>query len=154
MADLPFFEDVRVGDEIPSLTKDPVTETQLVRYAGASGDFNPIHTVQRVGETAGFGGVIAHGLLIMGFVGQAITRWIPNRHLEKFRVRFVGVTRPGDAITVSGKIVRKIEDQNRIQCEIEARDQHGTLKVTGSFEATLPSVGITKDEGGGTKDEG
>jgi acyl dehydratase len=146
MANVRYFEDVKVGDEIPRLTKDPVTETQLVRYAGASGDFNPIHTVHRIGEEAGFGGVIAHGLLIMGFVGQAITQWIPNRHLKRFHVRFMGVTRPMDVITVTGKIIQKIAEENRIECEVEARDQKGTLKVKGSFEAELPSKGCSIDD--------
>ncbi len=138
------FEDVRVGDEMPLLVKEPVTEVQLVRYAGASGDFNPLHTVHSVGEAAGFGGVIAHGLLIMGFVGQAITQWVPNRCIRKFRVRFTGVTRPGDAITVTGRVEEKDPAENRITYSVEAKDQNGDAKIKGSFEAVFPS-----EKGGG-----
>ena len=90
-------------------------------------------------ESAGFGGVIAHGLLIMGFVGQAITQWIANRNLRRFRVRFTGVTKPGDVISVTGKVAEKLEDRNRIRCTVEARDQEGQLKIQGSYEAELPS---------------
>ena len=64
------FETVDVGDDLPPLTTAPITETQLVRYAGASGDFNPIHTVPHMAEQAGLGGVIAHGMLVMGLVGR------------------------------------------------------------------------------------
>ncbi|MDH4011390.1 MAG: MaoC/PaaZ C-terminal domain-containing protein, partial [Desulfobacterales bacterium] len=70
------FSDMQVGDMLPTFEKDPVTKTQLVRYAGASGDFNPLHTDDAVAQKAGLKGVIAQGPLIMGFVGQAITRWV------------------------------------------------------------------------------
>ena len=66
------FDDVTEGTEMPRLVKPPVTHNQLVRYAGASGDFNPIHTDPEAGKAAGIG-LIAHGMLIMGFAGQAIT---------------------------------------------------------------------------------
>jgi acyl dehydratase len=132
------FQDFQAGDEFPPLKKDPVTETQLVRYAGASGDFNPLHTVHAVGVKAGFGGVIAHGLLVMGFVGQAVTGWVPNRHLRNLNIRFKGVTRPGDAVTVSGRVVERLEGRNLIRCALEARDQRGEVKIEGTFEAELP----------------
>lgn len=136
----PFFEDVAVGDPIPELVKEPVTEVQLVRYAGASGDFNPIHTVHRVAEQAGLGGVIAHGMLIMAFVAQAITRWLPDRSLRKFKVRFSGITRPGDVITVSGRITGKRSEPGKgiVTCQVEAKNQKGEIKVSGEFEAELP----------------
>lgn len=141
MTAVPFFEDVAVGDPIPELVKEPVTEVQLVRYAGASGDFNPIHTVHRVAEQAGLGGVIAHGMLIMAFVAQAITRWVPDRRLRKFKVRFSGITRPGDVITVSGRITGKRSEPGKgiVTCQVEAKNQKGETKVTGEFEAELPA---------------
>ena len=141
MAQEVFFEDIRVGDIMPPLTKDPVERVQLVKYAGASGDFNPLHTDPEVGKAAGTGGVIAHGMLIMGFVGQAITNWIPNKYLKKFGVRFVGMTRPGDVVTITGKVRERTEGREgkRIVCDVEARNQAGALLVSGSFEAALPS---------------
>lgn len=133
------FETLPVGHEFPPLTKDPITGTQLVRYAGASGDFNPLHTVHAVGVKAGFGGVIAHGLLVMGFVGQAVTGWVPNRRLRNLNIRFKGVTRPGDAVTVSGRVVERLEGRNLLRCAVEARDQKGETKIEGTFEAELPT---------------
>ncbi len=133
------FENINAGDEMPALTKEAVTEIQLAKYAGASGDFNPLHYMDAFGKAAGQGGVIAHGMLIMGFVGQAITDWIPNRKLKKFNVRFVSVTRPGETITVSGKVTdKKIEEGRKIiSCAVSAADEKGIIKVTGNFEAEI-----------------
>ena len=135
-----FFEDIQVGDVLPPLVKEAVDRIQLVRYAGASGDFNPLHTVAVYGEKAGFGGVIAHGMLIMGFVAQAVAGWVPNRCLKRFSVRFVVPTRPGDVITVSGRVAGKRSEHGRriVTCEVAATDQRGELKVAGSFDADLP----------------
>jgi acyl dehydratase len=133
-----FFEDVKVGDRIPPLTKDPISPVQLVRYAGASGDFNPLHFDPSIGQAAGFGGIIAHGMLIMGFVGEAITNWIPNHHLKKFKSRFIGITRPHDIITITGRVIEKKEADRIIICSLAAIDQKGELKIKGSFEAQLP----------------
>jgi acyl dehydratase len=135
-----YFDDVNVGDNLPSLTSAPITETQLVRYAGASGDFNPIHTVPHVAEAAGLGGVIAHGMLVMGLVGRAITAWVGVAPLRQFGVRFTGMTKPGQIITITGTVVEKLiaNGEPRIRCEVVAVDQEGQPKVQGSFVATLP----------------
>ena len=133
-----FLRDVSIGDPMPTLVKEPVGKVQLVRYAGASGDFNPLHTDPEVGKAIGIGGQIAHGMLIMGFVGQAITNWVPKKCLKNFSVRFAGMTRPDDVITVTGKVVDKREDSGRIICEVAARNQKDELIVAGQFEAELP----------------
>lgn len=133
------FEKISIGDEMPALTKEPVNEIQLVKYAGASGDFNPLHYMDSFGKAAGQGGVIAHGMLIMGFIGQAITDWIPNRSLKRFNVRFASVTRPGEAITVTGKVADKKMEEGRkiIFCTVSAADEKGQVKATGTFEAEI-----------------
>jgi acyl dehydratase len=133
-----FLRDVSVGDPMPTLVKEPVSKVQLVRYAGASGDFNPLHTDPEIGKAVGIGGQIAHGMLIMGFVGQAITNWVPKKCLKSFFIRFAGMTRPDDVITVTGKVVDKREDNGRIRCEVAARNQKDELIVAGQFEAELP----------------
>ncbi len=139
MTVVPDFDAIQVGDALPSLSKPPITETQLVRYSGASGDFNPIHTVHQAGVDAGHGGVIAHGMLIMGFAAQMITNWVRPEQVKKFGVRFTGISRPGDAITVSGRVAEKWEegDQRLVRCEIEAVDQTGHRKLKGQFVAAL-----------------
>jgi len=133
-----FLRDVSIGDPMPTLVKEPVSKVQLVRYAGASGDFNPLHTDPEIGKAVGIGGQIAHGMLIMGFVGQAITNWVPKKCLKSFFIRFAGMTRPDDVITVTGKVVDKREDNGRIRCEVAARNQKDELIVAGQFEAELP----------------
>ncbi|MCS6843290.1 MAG: MaoC/PaaZ C-terminal domain-containing protein [Caldilineales bacterium] len=135
----PNYDTIQVGDELPSLTKPPITEVQLVRYSGASGDFNPIHTVHQAGVEAGNNGVIAHGMLIMGFAAQMITNWVRPEQVRKFGVRFTGISRPGDAITVRGKVVEKFEadGERRVRCEVEAVDQTGHRKLKGEFIAAL-----------------
>ena len=134
------FSEMEVGDTLPGVEKDPVTKTQLVRYAGASGDFNPLHTDDAVAQKAGLKGVIAQGPLIMGFVGQAITRWVPKRHLKRFQVRFKGMTFPGDTISVSATVAEKVAEGEslRILCHTEAKDQKGEIKLTGQFEVLCP----------------
>ena len=134
------FRELEVGDALPPIEKDPVTKIQLVRYAGASGDFNPLHTDDAVAQKAGLKGVIAQGLLIMGFVGQAITGWVPRRHLKRFQVRFKGMTFPGDRISVSATVTEKVsEGENlRILCHTEAKDQNGEIKLSGQFEVLSP----------------
>src|SRR5436309_9103479 len=135
-----YFEDVQVGDEIPLLVKAPVTHLQLVRYAGASGDFNPLHTDPKIGEMIGTGGIIAHGMLIMGFVGQLLSDYVGPTALRKFGVRFKGMTHLDDVITCTGTITDKYEENGeaRITGKVQATDQNGDVKVAGTFIAALP----------------
>jgi acyl dehydratase len=134
------FHKLKVGSALPALTKDPVTKVQLVRYAGASGDFNPLHTDDAVAKKSGLKGVIAQGPLVMGFVGQAIAGWVQKRDLKRFKVRFMGMTFPGDVITVSAVVKEKeeVEDGLRALCETAATDQNGETKVSGEFEVLQP----------------
>ncbi|WP_376796700.1 MaoC/PaaZ C-terminal domain-containing protein [Thermogemmatispora sp.] len=138
-----YFEDVQVGDEIPRLVKAPVTHLQLVRYAGASGDFNPLHTDPKIGEMLGIGGIIAHGMLIMGFLGQLLSDYVGPTALRKFGVRFKSMTRLDDVITCSGTITEKYEadGEARIAGKIQAVDQNGDVKASGTFVAALPKRG-------------
>jgi acyl dehydratase len=135
-----YFEDVQVGDEIPKLVKEPITHLRLVRYAGASGDFNPLHTDPKIGEMIGTGGIIAHGMLIMGFVGQLLSDYVGPAALRKFDVRFKGMTHLDDVITCTGSITEKYEEngEGRIAGKVQAADQNGDIKVAGTFVATLP----------------
>jgi acyl dehydratase len=135
-----YFEDIQVGEEIPQLVKAPVTHQQLVRYSGASGDFNPLHTDPKVGEEIGTGGIIAHGMLIMGFVGQMLSDYVGPQALRKFGVRFKGMTHLDDVITCTGTITEKYEadGQGYIKGKVQAKDQSGDLKVSGTFTANVP----------------
>jgi acyl dehydratase len=135
-----YYEDVQIGDAIPRLITSSVTHQQLVRYAGASGDFNPLHTDPKIGEMIGTGGIIAHGMLIMGFVGQMLSDYVGPTALRKFGVRFKGMTHLDDIITCTGTITEKYEadSEARIVGKVQAVDQNGDVKVTGTFTAALP----------------
>lgn len=127
---------------MPALLKGPVPKLQHVLYAGASGDFNPLHTDDDFARAVGMkDGVITHGMLVMGFVGQAITSWFPKRCLKDFNVRFAGMTRPGNTITITGTVTEKKKEasENLITCDVVARDQAGDVKIMGRFSAALPS---------------
>jgi acyl dehydratase len=93
-------EAARVGDSF-ELTSDPVTTRQLVMYAGASGDFNPIHYDQEHARKAGLGGVIAHGMFTMGLAGRCVTDWAgPTRVVRSIRGRFLHPVKPGDRVRI------------------------------------------------------
>lgn len=138
-----FFEDVNEGDTIPELVKEPVTRVQLVKYAGASGDFNPLHTVEDFAKKAGFDQPIAHGMLSMAFVGQLLTDWLPPGALKKCGVRFTAVTFPGDTVTCKGRVTRKYQEgsDNLVEMEVWAETQKGQKTVQGTAVAALPSRG-------------
>ncbi|MCX5842002.1 MAG: MaoC/PaaZ C-terminal domain-containing protein, partial [Deltaproteobacteria bacterium] len=91
-----YFEDIKIGDAMPTFTSDPITRTHMCRYAGASGDFNPIHHDETFVAMFGMPRVIVHGMLIMGITSRAITEWIDNKYLKNFKVRFSGMTEPAD----------------------------------------------------------
>ncbi|MGG1677214.1 MaoC/PaaZ C-terminal domain-containing protein [Neobacillus sp. NRS-1170] len=135
-----FFEELEEGFSFPTIYKDAITRLQLVKFAGASGDFNPLHTIEEVGKQAGTG-IIAHGMLIMGMASQGVTTWIPRKYVNKISVRFRKMTLPGEEIQVTGKILEKREG-NRVVGEVLAQNASGEVKVAGIFEATLPSKAV------------
>jgi acyl dehydratase len=138
-----YFEDVKEGDEVPPFVVENLTRTDLVRYAGASGDFNPIHHDQTFAEKAGNPTVFAHGMLNAGFVSKCVTDYVGRENLRKFKVRFATRVWPGDTITCTGKVTKKFEDGGKrlIEGELLALNQKGETAIHGSFTAELPSRG-------------
>jgi len=136
-----YFDDIEIGSEMPVLNKGPLNKLQFVMYAGASGDFNPLHVLDEFAKSVGMEEVISHGMLVMGFVGQAVTAWMPKKYLKKLGVRFVGMTKPNSTITIAGKVVDKRNENGEsiISCEVSAKDEQGDIKITGHFEASLPT---------------
>jgi len=139
-----YFEDVEVGAEMPSLVKGPIQQIQLTRYAGASGDFNPIHQDDGFAKAAGMGGIFAHGMLSMGFVAQSVTDWTGVGTVRKIGVRFAALVRPGDIVTCRGKAVAKrpakdSQEENLVDLEVWAENQKGEKVVTGKATVALNS---------------
>lgn len=145
----PYFEDVQVGFTL-ELKKPPITRLQIAKFAGASGDFNPSHVDEDIArDIGGMGGVFAHGMIGMGFIGQMLTDWLWNRELRVFSTKAVLIVRPGDSLTCSGKVVRKwVEDEdNLVEFEVVARNQRGETTHTGRAVAVLPyrPIGISDE---------
>jgi len=136
-----YIEDVKVGDEIKPLVKGPIQQIQLTRYAGASGDFNPIHQDQEFARAAGMGGVFAHGMLTMGFVAQAVTDWAGAGSVRKIGVRFGGLVRLKDVITCRGRVLSKQSKDalHTVELELWADNQKGEKVVTGKATVALAS---------------
>src|SRR5439155_19560760 len=115
-----FFDDVNEGDEAPVLSHE-LTRTDLVMYAGASGDFNPMHTDEVKAKDAGLPSVFGHGMFSMGLLGRAITDYVGIGNLRNFKVRFTKQTWPGEILT--SKVVvtakRKDGDDNLVDLEVE-----------------------------------
>ena len=136
-----YAEDVNVGQELPALVKGPIQQIQLTRYAGASGDFNPIHQDDEFAKAAGMGGVFGHGMLTMGFVAQAVTDWAGAGSVRKIGVRFQGLVRLKDVITCTGRVLGKSSKNGThlVDVEIWAANQKGEKVVTGKATVALPS---------------
>ena len=136
-----YFDDVKVGDDLPPLAKGPIQQIQLTRYAGAAGDFNPIHQDDEFARAAGMGGVFAHGMLSMGFVAQAVTDWAGAGAVRKLGVRFVGLVRLKDTVTCRGRVLGKSskDDGHLVELEVWAENQRGEKVVTGKATVSMPS---------------
>jgi len=136
-----YFEDVQVGHDLPPLVKGPIQQIQLTRYAGASGDFNPIHQDEEFARQAGMGGVFAHGMLSMGFVAQALTDWAGAGRVRTLGVRFAALVRPKDTVTCKGRVLAKSSkgDLHTADLEVWAENQKGEKVVAGKATVALPS---------------
>ncbi len=100
-----------IGDELESRTLPPVTRLQLIKYAGASGDYNPIHTVDEAAEEAGLPGVIAHGMLTAATMTLPLSPYLEHGYVKELKVRFSGMVRVGDEVTVGGSATGKEDSE-------------------------------------------
>ena len=136
-----YADDVNVGQALPDLVKGPIQQIQLTRYAGASGDFNPIHQDDEFAKAAGMGGVFGHGMLTMGFVAQCVTDWAGAGSVRKLGVRFQGLVRLKDTITCKGRVLGKSSKDgvHLVELELSAENQKGEKVVTGKATVALPA---------------
>jgi len=126
-------DNASVGDKIPDLVIEPITRSTLALYAGASGDHNPIHIDLDFAKEAGMKDVFAHGMLIMAYLGKAVTNIVPQSNLKNFSVRFSSITKIGDILRCSGE-VKKIDKNNSkktIVLDLIVSDEFGDIKISG-----------------------
>ena len=135
-----YFEAVKVGDELPPLVKPPVDRSQIARFAGATGDFGPLHVDEPFARNAGFPSVLVPGMLAMAFLGELVTDWLCGARVRRFGARFVKIVWPGDVVTVRGRVAdRRFEAGGRYAVDIEVwgENQRGELVVRGAVTAQL-----------------
>jgi acyl dehydratase len=146
MADrIPFatvLSEAHVGDTLPVLVAEPITRTTLALYCGASGDHNPIHVDIDFARRAGMDDVFAHGMLSTAYLARLLTGWAPQSWLRSLQVRFVAITRIGDAVHCSGEVVaiERGDDGIRLRVALSAANQAGQIKIQGEaiFAAPTP----------------
>ena len=152
MSEQLYYEDVEAGNEVTPLAKIATTRI-LVQWAGATGDFNPLHYESEYARTHGAGEPIIHGTLKRAWLTQLMTDWLGEQgELRKFYCRYRGMDYPrkmknmdesqeGDTWWCKGKVTRKyVEDSEHfVECEIWVENAQGEKTTTGTALATLPS---------------
>lgn len=135
-----WFEDVNEGDAAPEV-RHMLSRTDLVRYAGASGDFNPMHHDDVQAREMGLESVFGHGMFSMGLLARAVTDWAGVGALRHLKVRFTKQTWPGEelvaAVTVTAK--RQAGNEHLVDLDIALANGEGQVKAAGAATATLPS---------------
>lgn len=117
-----------MAQKLPDIQKQALAPIDMVRYSGASGDFNEIHTVPKVARSKGFKEPIVHGMLLMGWAADALDEWFPGKKPNKFTVRFVGMAHAGEAFVIEGMLTTDNAG------ELQIKDASGIGKLMGSFE--------------------
>ena len=130
--------EIKVGDSYSEMIVEDLTRTQIVQYAGASGDYNPVHSDEKfVTEVAGYPTVFAHGMLTMGMTGRMITNYVGDGQLTYYGVRFVNQVWPGDTSTARAEIaaIREENGETRVELAISTTNQDENFVLTGNATA-------------------
>ncbi|MFC6086901.1 MaoC/PaaZ C-terminal domain-containing protein [Sphaerisporangium aureirubrum] len=126
---------VRAGQEVVQVVVTDLKRTQIVMYAGASGDFNPLHTDEPFAtKVAGNPTVMAHGMLTMGLAGRVLTGWFGHENIRRYRARFKAPVWPGDTLTVTAAVtsVATVDGERRAELTLSAVNAAGTEVLTGT----------------------
>jgi acyl dehydratase len=128
--------DLKIGDTYSECLVEDLKRTQIVMYAGASGDYNPLHTDEVfTTKVAGYPTVFAHGMLTMGMTGRMLTDYVGDGRLTKYGVRFTNQVWPGDTLTATAT-VESVED-GIARFAVETKNQDGTTVLSGYAEARV-----------------
>ena len=132
--------ELSVGDRREMVLVDDLTRTQIVQYAGASGDYNPLHTDEIFAtQVAGYPSAFAHGMLTMGMTGRVLTDWVGDGRLLRYGVRFVKQVWPGDALTATAEVTAIYADDGTALADfaVVTRNQSGAEVLNGTATAKL-----------------
>jgi len=139
-----------VGDHTTLVLVDDLTRTQIVQYAGASGDYNPLHTDEVFArEAAGYPGVFAHGMLTMAMTGRVLTDWVGDGNLVEYGVRFVKQVWPGDTLTARAEVTAIRQEGGGLVADLSVvtTNQDGLVVVEGTATARLGGEDRGRDAG-------
>ncbi len=125
-----------VGAQYRQVVAEGLTRTQLVAYAGASGDFHPFHHDETYATAHGFDRIFAHGMLTMGITGQALVAVFGPEGLDRYAADFLKPVWPGDTLTAE-LTVTSVDDAGTVEVDISTTDQHGTLVLRGTAAGRL-----------------
>ena len=130
------WDKLKEGEE-KELTVGPITRTDLVKYAGASGDFNPNHHDEIYSIRSGFKKPFAHGMLQGGILSRLISDWFGVGALRYFKLRFSAQTWPGDTIICKARIIKKLEDEKYLEIEAEAKNEDEMILIKASAKVEI-----------------
>ncbi|MCC7267152.1 MAG: hypothetical protein IT546_07395 [Caulobacteraceae bacterium] len=127
---------LKVGDVHTARLVDDLTRTQIVQYAGASGDYNPLHTDEIfTTKVAGYPSVFAHGMLTMGMTGKMLTDYVGDARLTKYGVRFTSQVFPGDTLDATATV--KSVENGVAEFDVKTVNQNGVEVLSGYAAARV-----------------
>ncbi len=129
-----YFENVRVGDELPAMAKSPIDRVQLARYAAATNDYNPLNIDEIQAKAIGMPSVVSPATLGLGFLGQLVTDWARGGQVKRASARFTRMLWPGDTLVCKGRVSDRWGEGGRYHVELDvwAENQKGELVVRGN----------------------
>ncbi|MDR7077561.1 acyl dehydratase [Neobacillus niacini] len=120
---------LQVGELLEEIQLEPVSRIDLIKYAGASGDFNPIHTIDEEAKNAGLPGIIAHGMWTMGNLAKLFTPYFEEGFVKDYSIRFKGMVFLNDVITLKA-ILKEVNEPN-LRFKVQAINQNGNEVLKG-----------------------
>lgn len=131
---------LKIGDTYREQIVEDLKRTQIIQYAGASGDYNPIHSDEVFAvKIAGFPSIFAHGMLTMGMTGKMLTNYVGDGRLTRYGVRFTSQVWPGDDLEAKATVeaIREEEGKFFVDLKIETVNQKGAVVLSGSASALI-----------------
>lgn len=127
--------ELKIGESLKEIQLDPVDRITLIKYAGASGDYNPIHTIDEEAKKAGLPGIIAHGMWTMGNLAKLFTDFYEEGFIQDYTIRFKGMVFLNDVVTLQAELAE--ENENNLRFLVRAINQNGNEVIKGDVSYHL-----------------
>jgi len=136
---VPSFSELQVGDAAPPLVVENLSRTHFVKYAGASGDFNPMHHDDTIATQVGNPSVFGHGMLSMGLAARVVKDWFGPEAIRRLQVRFAKQVWPGDVLTCTAVVTGKREEggEHLVDLDLTVANQNGDQAISGAATAAV-----------------